>query len=48
MSNQLIYVFSAYFFAFTILLLLGVKSYFSYLSIRKRIGKLEKNMNNRL
>ncbi len=48
MSNQLVYVFSAYIFTFTVLLLLGLKSYLSYLSVRKKLSKLEKNINNRL
>jgi len=48
MSNQLMYVFSAYLFTFIILLLLGLKSFFSYLSVRKKLSKMEKNINKRL
>jgi len=48
MSNQLVFVFSAYLFAFFILLFLGIKSFFSYLSVRKKLNELEQNLNNKL
>lgn len=48
MSNQLVYVFSAYLFTFIILLLLGFKSFLSYLGLRKKLIKMENNVNKRL
>ena len=47
MTDQLYYVFFAYLFTFTLLLAMGIKSYFNYLSNRKKLNNLNKDINNK-
>ena len=47
MSNQLTYVFFAYLFTFTVLLLIAGRSYIKYLINRKKLNNLDTSINNR-
>ena len=47
MTNQITYVFFAYLFTFTIFILMGLKFYLSYLRNRKKLNKLNRDMNNK-
>ena len=47
MDNHITYVLFAYLFTFTLLFLLGIKSYSAYLNRRKILNNIDKDLNNR-
>ena len=47
MTNQITYVFFAYTFTFSILILIGLKFYLSYLRNRKIFNKINIDINNK-